>query len=143
MISPHALLSGIAQGFVTMALNITRKTRLHNYEALNTKSDLTDFEFRFLVFENRFLDLEKKFLDRVDAVPSPLLFFVTKFTKNPAPMPRSADFLRKPDVFAVRLHVQRNTPAPTSGLRRTHCWKSFLTSIFGEIAERKKFVEAS
>ena len=58
-------------------------------------------------------------------------------------MPRSADFLRKPDVFAVRLHVQRNTPVPTSGLRRTHRWKSLLTSIFGDIAERKQFVEAS
>ena len=68
-------------------------------------------------------------LESVDAVPSP--------------MPRSADFRRKPDVFAVRLHVQRNTPAPTSGLRQTHRWKSFLTSIFGEIAERKQFVEAS
>ena len=52
-----------------MALNITRKTRLHNHEALNTKSDLTDFEFRFLVFENRFLHLEKKFLDRVEVQP--------------------------------------------------------------------------
>ena len=58
-------------------------------------------------------------------------------------MPRSANFLRKPDVFAVRLHVQRNTPAPTSGLCQTHRWKSFLTSIFDEIAEHKKFVEAS
>ena len=39
-----------------------------------------------------------------------------------------ADFLRKPDVFAVHLHVQSNAPAPTSGLRRTHRWKSLLTS---------------